>query len=279
MFWNPYTDISLQGNWEATALKIWKYCCEFIPVFICSRFTAICWPLVQLPPFPPVVSSLRCAEWLHESVNVINVIHYWQDCSAIGFTTKNASSKAGLLFIYSRGFYDFTISLASTLFISYWLLKKSYSAVFKLNPLSALLRDELCVWNPSSGCRMGEQRELLVLQVLLPHRLLERAPRARNDFRGVKVVVRVPRVSREGISHARDHNYYFSVSSSLPCTGWCISESSTLHSSWGAVELLQNPPATVSLWKSLCCKSKNILLISKAALKLPKPLMPKAIMF
>lgn len=28
------------------------------------------------PPVPHIVSSLRCAEWLHESVNMINAIHY-----------------------------------------------------------------------------------------------------------------------------------------------------------------------------------------------------------
>lgn len=74
------------------------------------------------PPVLHVVSSLRCAEWLHESVNVINVIHYWQDCSSSHcswFHHRNASSKAELLFIYSRGFCDFTISLASSLFINY----------------------------------------------------------------------------------------------------------------------------------------------------------------
>lgn len=58
---------------------------------------------------------------------------------------------------------------------------------------------------------------------------------------------RVPRVSREGISHARDHHYLFSVSSSLPCSGECISVSSNLPSSWCAVELLQNPRATVKV--------------------------------
>lgn len=113
-------------------------------MFSCSRFTAICWPLVQLPPVPHVVSSLRCAQWLHESVNVINVIHYWLDCSSSHcswFPCRNTSSKAGLLFIYSRGFCDFTIPLASALFVSYWLFKKLSSAIFKLNPLPALLGD------------------------------------------------------------------------------------------------------------------------------------------
>lgn len=31
------------------------------------------------PLVPHIVSSLRCAEWLYESVNVINALHYWQD--------------------------------------------------------------------------------------------------------------------------------------------------------------------------------------------------------
>lgn len=52
------------------------------------------------PPVPHVVSSLRCAEWLHESVNVINGIHYWQDCSVVGFTTKTLPVNQGFyLFI------------------------------------------------------------------------------------------------------------------------------------------------------------------------------------
>lgn len=208
------------------------------------------------PPVPHVVSSLRCAEWLHGSVNVINVIHYWQYCSlspCCWFHYRNASSKAGLLFIYSRGFYDFTISLASTLFISYWLLKKVIQCcfqiksifcpprgshqgdplwcVFEILELSQVGADQVSSWSFKSFSHRGSWRKHHVQGMTLE---------------GLRWS-RVPRVSREGISHARDHHYLFSVSSSLPCSCECISVSSNLPSSWCAVELLQNPRATVKV--------------------------------
>lgn len=75
------------------------------------------------PPIPYNVSSLRCAEWLCESVNVINAIHYWQNCFvslfAVVFTTEMFPVKQGFLFIYSSDFYIFIITPASAPSISY----------------------------------------------------------------------------------------------------------------------------------------------------------------
>lgn len=99
-----YIYVSLQGNRGGTAPKLFQKHPELLVwiYHIVQLFQIYCHMLAfcVTPPVPHIVSSLRCAEWLHESVNVINVTHYWQDCFVSlcsWFHCRNASGKTGLL--------------------------------------------------------------------------------------------------------------------------------------------------------------------------------------